>query len=245
MTLKLTATQRKEAAITLFRLLTEGASEAEAMKEMGLDADEFTAIRAGMYEFKTDELKGTPKEHHYVRYVIDQMKNVYDLSLVVEAYTQPDEDGGVTKQITAVVGAIKARSEIQRHILEMGQEMGVIEKHTEGKGQLIRGGQLVGDLQHAELKRMILGTVSALQKLMTRAGDGNIIDIKPGQMHYGPSASAPAPAPLAAYQPGKDPPPAPTAKATTNKNTGGRRVVKDATPVLNSGTPTKAARPPG
>lgn len=212
--MRMTAEERKEAIITLFTHLTHGKTPEEAAEEMGLDSETFEEIRAGMFEVKAREIKGRPTEHVFVQYVIDQTNNLNDLTDTIRAFKDPNN---ASKQYNALVGAVRARAEILDKIIEKGQEFGIIEKKPEEK--IIRGGVVVSNLKDDQLKKMITGALSNLNRLMEQHGEVNIVDVTPGDSHYELPALPPASETVPA-QPGRN------NKANAAKVHRGRRVVK-------------------
>lgn len=229
MTLKLTKAALKEAITTLYAHLCEGKSDTDVMAAMGLSAEDYEAIKVAMFDAKAEELKAKPHEHVYVDYVIKQSENLKDLSKMVGEFY-------VSKQYNAMVGAIRARSEIYDKLLKTGQEFGVIK--TPKSDSDVVAGFLVANLSNKDLKDAIVNELKELNKMMKAVGDKSIVDMEPGSLHYGPtveddeaSLDAVAPPPRAPTTAKALPParPAPfkTAKADTAKVSGGRIVVKE------------------
>ncbi len=221
--LPFTKEQRKEAMVQLFTLLTQGMTEKEAMEHMNLDADTFEQLRVGMFDFKSEEIRKRPPEHVYVQYLIDCTRGIKDLDMMIQTFQRGD-----SKQYNAIVGAVRARTEIYNHIIQKGQEFGILEKKAEEK--IIRAGIVLTNLASPELQAMIVKELKAASDMMKRHGDSNILEIEPGPSHY---QLPPAPIPSA--------PPAKAGrhnKAATAKVHGGRRLVKDKL-VVNSGSTPK------
>jgi hypothetical protein len=220
----------EEAIATIYGRLSEGKDDREVIEEMGISAEDYAALKAAMFEAKADQLRGTPIEHIYVTYMINQIHNVKDLTGMIT-------DFKTTKQYNAMVGAVRVRSEIYDKLVKTGQDMGLIRREP-NRTEIIAG-VVVADLTNQQLKKAIVGELADLNKLMKRYGDGKIVEMEPGDLHYGealPPRSEPTSPTVTASRPaysssevhipkGKDEAPRHT-KARTAKVSGGRRVVK-------------------
>jgi hypothetical protein len=217
--MKLTKEQVKEAVATIYGLLCSGKDDTEILDEMGIGVEEFEKLKAAMFDVKADEVRAKPTEHTYVQYMIDQMRNLSDLDDMIESFK-------TTKQYNAMVGAVRARSEILDKLIAKGQEFGLIHKMPDKKE--IVAGILVADLTNKELKKMITRELTNLNGMMRRYGDRNIMDIEPGAIHRGEAL------PAAVLGDSSDTDSttkkkkatSKTVKANTAKRTAGRKVVR-------------------
>lgn len=174
--MKLTKEQLKEAVRRVYELLCSNTEEGDILDEMGLTETEYEHLKSKMFEDKTEELRAKPIEHTYVEYIISQYRNITDLNEVIENYRQ-------TKQATAIVGAIRVRSDIADKIITRGQEFGIIKK-VPNRNEVIAG-LVVQDLSNRQLKQQITGVLSGLNNLISRYGDSDMIDVSPGEIHRG------------------------------------------------------------
>jgi hypothetical protein len=174
--MKLTKDQMREAIVRIYGLLCAGDNEADILDEMGISADEYENLKSAMFEAKTEEIRSRPIEHIYIQYIIDQMCNMTDLDNVVLKYQ-------ITKQPTALVGAIRARSEILDKIIAKGQEFGILKK-VPGRTEVLAG-IVIAELSDNQLKKEIVGSLGALNILLGKYGDKNIIDVTPGSICHG------------------------------------------------------------
>jgi len=219
MSMKLTKEQVKEAVATIYGLLCSGKEDSEILDEMGIGVEEFEKLKAAMFDAKADEVRARPTEHTYVQYMIDQLRNLRDLDDMVGTFK-------TTKQYNAMVGAVRARSEILDKLIAKGQEFGLIHKMPDKKE--IVAGVLIADLTNKELKTMITKELTNLNSMMRRYGDKSILDIEPGALHRGealPAAVLKDSAPTPSGTVGKKAT-SKTVKANTAKRSAGRKVVK-------------------
>lgn len=179
--MRLTKDQLTEAINTIYAYTVEGKLDNEIMAEMGLDPDDYKRLKAAMFDAKADEVRAKPTEHVYVQYMIDQTQNIKDLTAMITEFKS-------TKQYNAMVGAIRARSEILDKLIEKGQEFGLI--HKEPNRNEIVAGVLVADLTNKQLKAAITTELKLLSDMTRRYGDINIMDLAPGQIHRGPGLPA-------------------------------------------------------
>jgi hypothetical protein len=174
--LKLTKEQMREAVLRIYGMLSAGEDESDILDEMGLTATEYEHLKSAMFNEKAEEVRSKPVEHVYVEYMIDQLKNIAALDDVISNYRE-------TKQATAIVGAIRARSEIMDKLIARGQEFGLIKK-VPNRNELVAG-VVIANLTNKELKKEITGALGGLNEMMLKYGDSNIIDVTPGNIHRG------------------------------------------------------------
>lgn len=174
--MKLTKEQLKEAMMRIYGMLCSGDEEADILDEMGLTAEEYEKIKAAMFDLKAEEVRGRPIEHVYVQYLIDQTQNLK----LLDDFVRENRN---TKQATATVGAIRARASILSEIITKGQEFGIIKKMP-NRTELI-GGVVLAELSNKELKKEMTGALGALNFLLEKYGERDIIDVSPGELHRG------------------------------------------------------------
>lgn len=200
----LTKKELEELAQVAFDALVSGMDASELRDELALDEDDLKAVLVHMFDAKAEELRNRPTEHVYVQYVIDQCRNIVDLTKLIGEFK-------TTRQHSAMVSAIKARSDIQDKMIERGQEFGVIAKPTERNGPLVAG-IVIAELTNNELKQTIVRELKEVQRMMAQFGDANIIDVEVSELHRGPALPAADLATLHPEQPDIEPEPKPKAK---------------------------------
>jgi hypothetical protein len=123
-------------------------------------------------------------------------------------------------QLSAKVGAIRAKSDIVDKIVKFGQDIGLIDRRPEERR--ILAGVMVADMSNKQLRGMITSELANLDKMVKTFGEAGILDMNPGALHYDP---APVPA-LKAGATGQSKAKSKTNKSKANKVHGGRRVVR-------------------
>lgn len=206
--MKLTKKELMEVAATLFSLISDGYDDSEIMSEMGLTALELTQLKAKMFDLKSEELRTKPIEHTYVEYMLNQLHNVHDLTVMIGEYKE-------SKQANAIVGAVRARAEIYDKMLAKGQDCGLIKKVAERKE--IVAGVLIGDLSNEQLRKMVVKELGGLKALAGKYGDTEFMALPaPIDLHHGPSLKDEMPTKKKKKKKGK------RVKAKTSKVSGGR-----------------------
>lgn len=162
------------AIATLMAYFAEGKGDDEAREVMGLTLDQFSDLKKAMYSQQIEENRTKTIDERYVDYQLAQQSCVKSLESMIGEFKS-------TKQYNAMVGAIRARSDIIDKIVLKGQEFGLIEKKAEEKR--IIGGVLVGSMPTEDLRKLIVGELVGLEKLVDKFGDGNILDLNPGETH--------------------------------------------------------------
>jgi hypothetical protein len=179
----LTKSELLEASKTLFDELVKGDNDSDVADMMGWDAEQLAAIRKLMLESRAAEIRTKPREHVYIEYIIDQRRNVKDLT---ELITNLDSK----QQYNALVGAIRLRSEITDKIVDRGCEFGLIKRDQPGGlggGNTfnIIAGVNVGDMSTPQLRDAIGNQLKELEAMIKGFGDGKgILELNPGKLHY-------------------------------------------------------------
>jgi len=209
----LTAEEEREATARLMSLLMGGSTDDDARMIMGLTVAQYEQLKAKLFEDEAEKIRQKPSEHVYIEYMVNQLSCVKDLGKMVDAFRK-------TKQYNAMVGAVKARSEIYDKLIKKGQELGLIAKEPER--QEIIGGQTVINLTNVELKKTIVAEIQGINRLMKAYGEGSILDLEPGELHRSmPKVKAQDMKKLPPKKPQKKGAPHPNAKVYK-----GRKVVK-------------------
>ncbi len=144
-------------------------------KELRISQALFEQIKSALYIQEAERLRTRTTEDVYTDYVLQQMSCVKDLTDACKRFE-------ASKKSTALVGAIKARSEIWDKIIKQGQDLGVINKEPE-RMQFV-GGLAVAELTEDKLRSLITGEISNLDTLMEQFGDvKDITEMRPGNLH--------------------------------------------------------------
>lgn len=213
--LTFTKQQMREAVVHLYGKMVDGETDKEIMDGMGLDEETFAHVKASMFEAKSEELRARPKEHVYVKYLIDQEQNIRDLTNMLGMFK-------FTKQYNAMVGAVRVRAEILDKVVEKGQSFGLIEKRPDEK--TITGGLVVANLSNEDLKKRVLERIESINAMMAGEPDGHFTTIDVADPYGDAPAKVvqalPPPAVMAPQANGK------RSRSSSGKVYGGRRVVK-------------------
>ena len=201
--LGLSKSELREAIAELLAYLASGYDDSEARAELGLDAEQYAALKREMYSQQAEFYRTRSTEDMYTDYVNEQRACIHELDKIVARFA--DE-----KHSSAIVGAIRARSDIVDKIVKLGQDVGLIDKEPEKK--VVLGGIAVASLSDAQLRKTIVAEIKELDRLVSMFGDGmSILDMDPGELHR----ALPEPEPKRKASGG-----------SSSKVSGGRRVVK-------------------
>ena len=170
--------------VRVYGMLSEGAIDTEIMDELGLTAEDYNEVKITMFDIKADELRKKPTEHVYIDYMIQQTANIRALSEMIQGFR-------TSNQHNALVGAVRARSEILDKIIKTGQEVGMIAREPE-KHEILAG-VAVSQLSSKDLKSRITGVVSELDGLVKQFGDGSLQEIEVTEIYSGPKGVPPKP----------------------------------------------------
>lgn len=206
-TLTANAAEMRKLIADLKSHLALGETDAEIAEWMELDADQLRILKREMYTREKLELNGKSTEEFYIDYRLRQEGVVAELDRMVEHYNPATiavqgTDGKITQvdrldgkpayggQPSAIVGALKAKSDIIDRIVKVGQEFGILEKAPEKK--LIVGGIAIANMSTEELRKTIVGAVVSLKQISARYGDTDVLgNPLPNTL------ALPAPAPVA------------------------------------------------
>ena len=166
-----------ELVARVYGLLASGSDDADIMDELGLTTDDYQSVKITMFDMKAEELRKKPKEHIYIDYLIQQEANI-------RALTQILKDHKDSNQPNALVGAVRARSEILDKIIKTGQDVGLIEREPD-KHQVISG-VMVANLSNLELKKGITEVIVGLDALVGEFGDKTLQDVEIKEIYSGP-----------------------------------------------------------
>ncbi len=184
MATSLTKADVSEAKQLIWDQLSKGVRDMEIIERLGVEAETYVSLKAQMLDDKAEELKNKPSEHVYIEYCLAQHENIHTLTEMIKDFKS-------TKQYNAMVGAVRARADLQDKLIAKGQEFGVYKKTPAGR---VIGGLLVADLSSSDLKSAITKAIGNLDKMINRYGDSDIIDVPSSSvnLHYGPALPPPS-----------------------------------------------------
>lgn len=138
-------------------LLGEGKDEGEVAKSVGVGAEEWGQFRKRCFEWAADEVREKSTGEVFVEYMLNQKRCISDLEGMAERF-------GSARHYSALVGSVKARSDIYDKVIKMGQDLGLLERRPERKE--IVAGVLVAKMDDQQLRDVILGELRNLDELM-------------------------------------------------------------------------------
>jgi len=207
MTLQLRGKALRSAYAKLHSLLIQGWTDEEIAEEIGIQFSDYEILKTKFFDKQSEITREKTTEHTYVQYMIEQKACIADLDNLIAEYD-------TSKNQSAYVGAIKAKSDILDKIIKMGQELGLVERNSDS-GRLVAG-QAIVNLTNVELKQFVLGEIQAVNEMHLRYGDQSIDQIDSGPI-YKPLPKAP----ISKLDTGNK-----TKRKPPSKNSGGRRVVR-------------------
>jgi hypothetical protein len=175
--LPLTRRQKIEFAATIYGHLVDGSTEEEIIDELGVTAQHYQAAKQFLLTSKGEEEERMTPQQRYARYMIEQERNIADLNDLVGNLDYK-------KQYSAIVGAIRIRSEIAENVIKTGQTLGVVSKEPERR--VVVGGISITDMSETDLRKGVLTAIGGLSQMIERYGTGaNVRQLSPGPLHHG------------------------------------------------------------
>lgn len=173
----LTRKQKVELAATIYQHLVDGSTEAEILDDLGITAQHYQIAKSFLLTSKGEEEARLTPEARFARYLIEQERNVADLNDLVSNLDHK-------KQYSAIVGAIRIRSEIAENVIKTGQTLGVIAKEPERR--VLVGGISITEMSEQDLRKGVLSAIGGLSQMIERYGTGaNVRQLSPGRLHHG------------------------------------------------------------
>lgn len=181
---KLSRRQKLALAASIYEQLLDGQTDADIMDDLGITAQDYAVAKKFLLDSKGDEEVALSTKARFARYVIEQERNIVDLTDLVNHLDRQ-------KQYSSVIGAIRMRSEIADRVIATGQTLGVIAKEPERR--LLLGGISVTDMKEGDLRKGVLEAIGGLSKMIDKYGSGsNVRELSPGRLHHGEAIDVPA-----------------------------------------------------
>jgi len=186
-TLELDDTRKRVLLSKLRESLLEGVGDDDLCEKLQCSLERVQELKLALDEQEVEALRKSPTEYTYVEYVREQRRCMLALDKLIDGYRSPESDSeegdrdqkGTTP--TAFVSAVRTKSDIIDKIVKTGQEFGLIERASQGRGLI--AGQAIFNLSHTEVKNYAIGELKALNEMMQRYGDQSIGDLDPGPLH--------------------------------------------------------------
>lgn len=148
--------------------LVDGDSDAAIAEDLDLTAAEYRRVKARMYEQAVDGLAGKTAEMQYVDYCMEQEKCLRELDDMAAHFK-------TTKQYNAMVGAVRAKSQILGDIHKTGVQMGVIKREPSYDREV--AGVRISELNNAELRKGIADQLRSLKGIIDSFGDKPMAEV--------------------------------------------------------------------
>jgi hypothetical protein len=155
-------------------LKEQGKSDSDIRAAFGMELEQYEKFSKECLLCEAEKLKCKNVGEVYVEYLLNQKKCIADLERMATKFDQ-------VKHYSALVQAVKTRSDIYDKIIKVGQDFGLLEKKPERRE--VVAGVLVAKMDNDQLRSTILGELTSMEKLMEMYGDQNIIDVLPGPLH--------------------------------------------------------------
>lgn len=147
--------------------MVRGVSETQACIELNISLDELRKNQNKVIDDLVKDTHDSTALQVYAKYVMEQRGCVGELQVMINSFK-------TSKQHNALVGAVRAKSDILDKIVNKGQDMGLIDKRArriEFIGQLD-----VRDLTEVEIARSIMSTIKDINELVAM---GAVVDTVP------------------------------------------------------------------
>jgi hypothetical protein len=102
-------------------LIGRNKNDDEIMEELDLSLNELRYYRQLVFKVDAEELRETSTEESYLAYCIKQRENLRELDKAIKNFQG-------SRQYNALVGAIKAKSDILNDMVDKGQALGFLDK---------------------------------------------------------------------------------------------------------------------
>lgn len=159
---KADVTRAKLAELKLW--IMDGLTDLEIQEKMGETVTVFNELKRELYRQETARMLSKTTEDVYLEYQWAQAKCLADLEGMITSI-QGETD---SKQQNALVGAIKAKSDIIDKVLKTGQDMGVINREPERKINI--HGHAVINMTNTDLRKAITQEMQGLSKVIDKYG---------------------------------------------------------------------------
>lgn len=151
------------------RLLIEGESDLVIAETLSLGKAEYRRMKSKVYDQEVDGFSGKSAEEQYVDYCFEQQRCLDNLDTMIK-------ESGNTNQHNAMVGAIRAKSQILEAIHKTGVSMGIIRKEADMNREV--GGVRMADLENDEVRDAIATELRKLQHSINKFGDKPMTEVK-------------------------------------------------------------------
>jgi hypothetical protein len=153
--------------------LVDGDSDEAIAEDLSLTPAQYRRVKAKMDEQAVDGFAGKTAEMQYVDYCMEQQKCLKELDDMATHFKS-------TRQFNAMVGAVRAKSQILGDIHKTGVQMGVIKQEASFDREV--AGKRIQELSNAELREDIAKQLAGLKGIIDRFGDKPMVEAEPSPM---------------------------------------------------------------
>lgn len=182
----LSAIETRSLLAEIKKYLGQRVPDEEIAEKLCLTAGRYNDLKKELYRQEIASLQSLTTEDVFLEYKWQQGECIGALDKMITAI------GSDTKQHNALVGAIKARSEIIDKVIKTGQDMGVIQKAPETR--LVVHGHALTSLSDAQLRKLVVTDLQGLGSLVEKYGmrdmSGKLLT-DGGEDEAGPSFTGP------------------------------------------------------
>lgn len=165
--------------------LAMGKSDEQIAEEMSLGVESYISLKRELMRQETIRIQTASAEEIYIEYSLRQGQLIRELSDMVGTFTK-------NSNYNALVGAVRAKSDILDKIIKTGQDMGILVKAPERK--MILQGVVVAEMGNNQLRKMIAGELQSLATIVSRFGDKDLFGAPlPGDDQEMPMPALPMP----------------------------------------------------
>jgi hypothetical protein len=151
------------------RMLIEGESDLAIAETLSLGKAEYRRMKAKVYDQEVDGFSGKSAEEQYVDYCFEQQKCLDSLDELIR-------QSASSNQHNAMVGAIRAKSQIMEQIHKTGVSMGIIKKEADMNREI--GGIRVADLENDDVRDMVATELRKVQHAIDKFGDKPMTEVE-------------------------------------------------------------------
>jgi len=165
---------KREALLYLRAFLAEGLSRTEIMERMGIESTKvYDKLEYRLMETDGARFVQMGTAHRYYIHSLRTEQLVRELDQFVRTHMKDDP------RKSGVVGAIKAKAQLYKDMIVMGQELGIIDKRA--KELRVLGEINLGALPNEELRELLEKRLEWFQNVMTSpqklpSAHGNILE---------------------------------------------------------------------
>ena len=188
MAVKLSPARRREVLARIRAYMAINATDDEIAKQTGLTLHDVRELRRQTLRAETEALKKRTDADWFSEFRIKAESWEADLDLIIQKAR-----GDGTKQFTAVVGAVRAKCQIAKDVIEMGQTLGIVSRKPQQHE--VVGGIAVAQLGLSELRTLIAEQAEKTANMVAAHDEGTIWDVETGPVYRTARNKAPLPPP--------------------------------------------------